>query len=679
MYRRYFNLNKKPFQITSDNQFLWLGPGHAKALKLLKKGMALEQGVMMLTGDVGTGKTTLINEIIHTLDPDILVARIEDPGYEMHDLLKTVARAFGFEDQLDSQHPFSHTFLTFLEQLDTEGKKALVVVDESQRIPQRFLREIVSWFKLQSDLKIQRILNIILAGQLEFLKILEAGLGKTWPDYINVHVSLGALDRYETAAYIRNRLKIAGTEHELFDTGAIKAVHEYSKGIPRVINISCDQAMIQAFADGRQTINEHTFKTAVQSLELPLNSASSSTPPTSPEAASDYSTESDENAEDLGSLQSPVKENNAHKSYRSGKKIVAWVTAACICLLLGYGFYSRQPIPSSTPEQLVSEPKRVRTDSPMESVPEKKQQLTELSVDKNESETPVEDPKPQQEEDNNTTTPVSATPDPDRDTEILKKSLSEKQSLTDAPPLQLQPQTDEAGEIKPALQKPILTLQSFPEENKKDASTVLVEESRPPLVTPPGELSEDTNTQSFSSGEELSPHSGPDIHDDIPRETEPLTVPENIADDSTPENQQSAPPVTEQTDPVQTATRLPDPVISDPVKTVSRPPESPETKPSPAVSLKPAEKRKKIDMEEFIKEVFSFKDTPLSPALPPEAVPERNNDEVSKASETSSIKMPAESLKITRPEKLDTAPASAETEPSPDAFIDWLINQKKKR
>jgi len=99
MYYQYFSLEKKPFQINSDNDFLWLGKKHAKALESLKRGIKEKQGLLALIGDVGTGKTTLLNEIIHTLDTQTLFVKIADPGVEMHHLFLTIAQAFGFEDQ----------------------------------------------------------------------------------------------------------------------------------------------------------------------------------------------------------------------------------------------------------------------------------------------------------------------------------------------------------------------------------------------------------------------------------------------------------------------------------------------------------------------------------------------------------------------------------------------------
>jgi len=243
MYYQHFNLEKKPFQINSDNEFLWLSKKHTIALDSLKRGMAEEQGLLALTGDMGTGKTTLLNEIINTLDMETLVVKIPDPGVEMSHLFLTIAQAFGFEDQYQKEKKFSSGFFPFLKTAENKGKNVLVIVDEAQRIPKRFLKEIASWSKSGFN----QVLTVILAGQLEFRNILRSTLGAAWQDCINVHAFLEPLDEKETKTYINKRLEMAGTTRKIFLISAISEIHTYSKGIPRMINTSCDQALIAAF------------------------------------------------------------------------------------------------------------------------------------------------------------------------------------------------------------------------------------------------------------------------------------------------------------------------------------------------------------------------------------------------------------------------------------------------
>jgi type II secretory pathway predicted ATPase ExeA len=265
MYRKHFNLEKKPFQISSDNQFLWLGKKHASALESLKQGIAQNQGLLVLTGDVGTGKTTLINEIIHTLDAKTQAVIIADACFEMHHIFLTIAQAFGFEDQYQKGKKFSAEFVSFLRTVNTRGRKVLVVVDEAQRIPVRFLKEIIAW----SEFRLNHVLTVILAGQLEFQTVLGT-LGQGWWNHIQTNVSLEPLDENETKIYINKRLELAGSKRKIFLISAIHEVHVYSKGFPRLINIACDQALIAAFAKGMRLVDPPTFKQALGQLDLPI-------------------------------------------------------------------------------------------------------------------------------------------------------------------------------------------------------------------------------------------------------------------------------------------------------------------------------------------------------------------------------------------------------------------------
>lgn len=165
MYCQHFNLDKKPFQISSDNDFLWLGKKHATALGRIRGGITGNHGLLTLTGDIGTGKTTLINEVVQTLDTDTVCVRIVDPCFEMHDLFLFIARKLGFAGLYQKEEDFSSTFFSFLKKAGNIGKKALIIVGEAQRTPVELLTEIVAWTRF--DLK--RNLTVILAGQLEFL------------------------------------------------------------------------------------------------------------------------------------------------------------------------------------------------------------------------------------------------------------------------------------------------------------------------------------------------------------------------------------------------------------------------------------------------------------------------------------------------------------------------------
>ncbi len=300
MYCQHFGLKKKPFQISSDNEFLWLGEKHAAALTMLKKGLTDEKHCLLaLIGDIGTGKTTSINEIIHTLDNETLFVKIENPCFEMHQLLLFIARALGFENRYNGHEAelnsvtaphnkhkknisnsvknellrikegekFSSAFRLFLESTAEQNKKVLVIVDEAQAIPEQFLNEIVAW----SEFGLNNVLTVILAGQLELQGILKTGSGQVIKNEKVIQVFLKPLDEEETRVYIRKRLEIAGTTRKIFLISAIHEAYIYSKGVPRLINISCDQALVAAFAKNIKIIDLPIFKQVLHELALPTD------------------------------------------------------------------------------------------------------------------------------------------------------------------------------------------------------------------------------------------------------------------------------------------------------------------------------------------------------------------------------------------------------------------------
>ncbi len=312
MYYQHFNLEKKPFQINSNNEFLWLSKKHAIALDSLKRGVAERQGLLALTGDVGTGKTTLLNEIIHTLDRQTRVVKIPDPGVEMYHLFLTIAQTLGFENQYQKGKKFSSGFFPFLKTAGDKGTNVIVIVDEAQRIPKRFLKEITSWSKFGFN----QVLTVILVGQLEFCDILRSTLGPAWQNCINVHAFLEPLDEKETKIYINKRLEMAGTTRKIFLISAISEIHIYSKGIPRMINTSCDQALITAFGKNMKMVDVPTVKQATGQLDLPAI-------PLKKEEKSHRT-------------KNKIPRNN--KPWLRKKALTGLAVTACLCILAGYLF-----------------------------------------------------------------------------------------------------------------------------------------------------------------------------------------------------------------------------------------------------------------------------------------------------------------------------------------------------
>jgi len=287
---------------------------------------------LVLTGDIGTGKTTLINEILHTRDKNTLFVKIVDPCLEQYYLFLTIAQAFGFEKEYKKKEKFSSNFFSFLKTADKSGRKVLVIVDEAQLMSDRFLKEIISWSKFN----LNKVLTIILAGQLEFHDVLKSGLGLAWKDHIIVHAFLEPLNKEETKSYINRRLELAGANRKIFLSPAVHEIYEYSKGTPRLINISCDQGLIAAFSKDMKVIDAPTIRQEIKHLHLPV-------------VPSTYK-EKDK--------KEPIFENHqVHSTRRPAPKNIAWIAVvAFTCLYIGYAFYSKNVPPTVEQAQTIDPP-----------------------------------------------------------------------------------------------------------------------------------------------------------------------------------------------------------------------------------------------------------------------------------------------------------------------------------
>ncbi|WDP89433.1 MAG: AAA family ATPase [Desulfobacter sp.] len=325
MYRSHFNLEKKPFQLSSDNSFLWLGKAHAGALELLKRGMDGPSRLLVLTGDIGTGKTTLLHELIESVSEKTALAHITDPSLELHYLFLAIAQGLGFGILYQEGEKFAPVLGAFLARKRQKGEKCLIIIDEAHLIPDRFLSLLLSWSKSAPD----NTLTLILAGQLEFHTVLTKALGRDWKDQVDVHAMLSSLDENETRDYIHRRLELAGAKDRIFLPPAIRQVHQFSKGIPRRINIACDQSMIAAYAKDMHTVDVQTFQEAVGILKLPETPK----PIIRPKPA--------------GGVTAPSPQIAAQP--RRPAKALAGLAAAIILASVAYTFY---PQPVSAPIQI---------------------------------------------------------------------------------------------------------------------------------------------------------------------------------------------------------------------------------------------------------------------------------------------------------------------------------------
>jgi general secretion pathway protein A len=267
MYHSYFGFNVKPFQINADPAFLWLGEKHKEALSFLRYGVLENRGFLLLTGDVGTGKTTLLNALLENLDAsNVLVARIPDPRLDLMDFINILADRLGMKESFVSRGQFLLSFEKFLNRQYYKGRNVLLIIDEAQRLTYELLEEIRALSNLEKPNA--KLFNVFFVGQGEFNDMLLDNRSRALRQRITLSYNLEPLNRKETGEYIRHRQKVAGVEKNVFAAKAVDRIYEFSGGFPRLINIICDHALLSAYAADKKNISGQIVSECARDLKL---------------------------------------------------------------------------------------------------------------------------------------------------------------------------------------------------------------------------------------------------------------------------------------------------------------------------------------------------------------------------------------------------------------------------
>lgn len=252
MYEAFFGLKEKPFGIVPNPDYLYFSPRHKEALTFLEYGLMDNVGAVLLTGEIGIGKTTLVRYVINNFCTDIITSVIYNTNLSPEQLIETILQSLQLPVDKGSKANNSERLNEFLLDQLKQNKRVLLTIDEAQNLPPATLEEVRMLSNLQTDS--QMLLQVLLVGQPEFRARIQQPELSQLAQRIAVNFHLEALEQAESLAYIEHRLSIAGREDSLFTNEALVQIYQASKGIPRNINLICDSALVYGFGYEMQTI-----------------------------------------------------------------------------------------------------------------------------------------------------------------------------------------------------------------------------------------------------------------------------------------------------------------------------------------------------------------------------------------------------------------------------------------
>ena len=266
MYLDHYSLTHHPFSISPDPKFLWLGEKHAEALAILKYGIMDNKGFLLLTGEIGTGKTVLLNSLVKQIDAEVTLAVIPDPGLQLIDFYNILAYEFGMDWRFENKEDFLIYFKKFLVEQYAQNKKVLLIVDEAQRLTHDLIDEIRVLSNIEFDHR--KLINALFVGQSEFNKMLLEERNRPLKQRITYNYHLEPLTEQETATFIAHRLKVAGAARGIFSAEAVREIYYFSRGVPRLINIICDHSLLTGYSASLTFIDLAIIKECAEELQI---------------------------------------------------------------------------------------------------------------------------------------------------------------------------------------------------------------------------------------------------------------------------------------------------------------------------------------------------------------------------------------------------------------------------
>jgi general secretion pathway protein A len=275
-YEDFYGFVQSPFTLAPDPRFLYLSASHDAALQLLLQAIARKEGIVVLTGDIGTGKTTLCRSVLERLDMTCFTSLLLNPFLSVEELLREILLDFGVVSReavrsgrisAATKHDLVSTLHEFLVSLIPIGGSGVLIIDEAQHLSPQVLEELRVLSNLETNHS--KLLQIVLVGQPSFLDVLAAPALKQLDQRISMRATLSPLTRPDVEAYIGHRLSVAhGSSSISFETGALDTIYAASQGVPRVINLLCDRSLMIAAGFGLRAITVDVVSEAAAALGL---------------------------------------------------------------------------------------------------------------------------------------------------------------------------------------------------------------------------------------------------------------------------------------------------------------------------------------------------------------------------------------------------------------------------
>jgi general secretion pathway protein A len=266
MYESFFGLKEKPFKILPDPGYLYMSQGHENAYTHLEYAISESKGFVVITGEIGSGKTTLINYLLSKIQEDIKVGVVNNTYVSPTQFLRMICQEFDLIDESLDKSGMLHLLQGFLIRQFAERKRVVLIIDEAQNLTSKTMEEVRMLSNLEDEK--HHLIQMILVGQPELKNKLKRKDLVQFAQRVTVHCHLSGLNEAEVKDYILYRLKVAGANRlDIFTDEAIEIISQYSRGIPRIINILCDTSLVYGYADNLRTIEKEIVENVIQERE----------------------------------------------------------------------------------------------------------------------------------------------------------------------------------------------------------------------------------------------------------------------------------------------------------------------------------------------------------------------------------------------------------------------------